>query len=115
YEDFAGDPAAVLRDIPRFLGVDDRFIFDTRRRHLEGRPPRNRLVGHLKRLGVANAAAKWTPSNVRPLLGNLLTKRRGAISLEAADRRWLQQYYRDDVRRLEDLIHRDLQSWLVRS
>jgi hypothetical protein len=43
YEDFQADPAGVLRDLFRFIGVDDRFTPDVSVRHNEcGLPPDRR-------------------------------------------------------------------------
>jgi len=36
----------------------------------------------------------------------------GACALESADRRYLQDYYREDVLKLAEYVHRDLSGWL---
>lgn len=110
--DYGRDPAQMYRDVCRFLGVSDDFLPDMDERHMAAQVPRFRAVGALKRNGVWKAAASLTPEPVRPLLRRALIRPPGAIRMDPADRRYLIDFYREDIRKLETLLNRDLESWL---
>jgi hypothetical protein len=82
------------------------------RRYLESHVPRTAAVGWLKGCGVWQAAAKMTPSGLRPLVRRALTVRPGASRMEPADRKYLVDFYREDITRLAGLLDRDLSHWL---
>jgi len=73
YEDYQSDPAGMLADVFRSLGVNADFRPDMSNRYLEGERP--------------------------------------DIVLEAADRVFLADFYRDDIAKLAQLLGRDLSSW----
>jgi hypothetical protein len=115
YDDLVADPGGLFRDLFDFLGVDPGFVADTSRRPNPSGELRNPLLRWL-----------WTRTHgprerLRPLLPKALRARvsRWVISrpldrrpLPAATRRWLTGLYADDVRRLEELLGRDLSAWL---
>ena len=110
YEDFENDPATVLRDIFRFLGVDDGFIPDTRLRYNVSGVPRNAAAAALLRFlaPVRPFLEAWTPASLMSRIGRPL------IVPHAEDRslrQTLVEEYRDDLLRLEVLIGRDLTAW----
>jgi hypothetical protein len=115
HEDFREHPEAVLRDLFSFLNVDPSFELETPGRRVnKSGVPKNRAV-HAAFQVVQRVAAQ-----VRPLLPAWLLD--AAVRLknrnlnkppmppEAHAR--LADAYREDVRRLEDLIDRDLSGWL---
>ena len=112
HEDFAARPLDVYGEICRFLGLSASFEPSMGRRHLEGQVPRAGFVATLKRLGVWRAAANMMPRGLRPLARRALVRRPGAIRIEPADRRYLVDFYGDDIRRLADILGRDLSAWL---
>ena len=113
YEDYQTQQAHVLAETFRFLGVDSGFAPDTSRSHLQPRVPRFLVLGRfLKKTGVWQRGAKLTPSLLRPFLQKLAVKPRDTLKVSLADRQFLQNYYRDDILRLEELLGRDLSAWL---
>jgi sulfotransferase family protein len=126
HEDFQAGPAGVLREIFRFLEVDDRFVPDTTQRHnVSAEPvpvPKSRLVDLL--LNTQNpvrSAANWLfPSRLlwdvrRRLLAALATtvESRPHEPMPSALRRQLIEEYRSDILKLGGLIGRDLSRWLA--
>jgi len=115
YEDFAADPAVLLRDIFGFIGVDPSFQADVRLQYNKTGRPRSRLLHYL-----------FHPrSPVRAVIRTLFpleTKRRLATRLqqvntykpplEDAVRNRLATRFQDDVLKLQALIGRDLSAWL---
>lgn len=118
YEDFEADPVGMCRDIFRFLGVDDAFTPDTSRRHNQSTLPTS--VAFQRALHAV--ARMLLPA--KSLLPTTWWRRGGMIwrrlyesnqfrpALDPELRRQLTASFRDEIRRLEALIERDLSRWL---
>jgi hypothetical protein len=113
YEDYQERFADMLADIFEFLNVDANFTPDLSEKHLEARIPQSiQLTYLLKKSGVWQHAKEWCPNALRPILRSLAFRQRRAITMEPNDRRYLLSYYREDVRKLSELLDRDLLWWL---
>jgi Sulfotransferase family len=116
YEDLKEDPAGCLRDIFRFLDVDETFVPDMSARYNVGGMPKNKgLHAFLTRPNLVKAAVvPFVPTGVRKRLKTSLRDRNlhrpPEISLEV--RQQLIGVYWEDVLKLEELIQRDLSRWL---
>lgn len=115
YEDLDRDPEGTLADIFRFLGVDDGFRATLATRHNpSGRPRSVRLQRLLTRPHPVKEVAKslipeeWG----HRLIARLQSPNLVRPPLSAETRARLIEGYREDIRRLEDLIGRDLSHWL---
>lgn len=122
YEDMTENPADVVADVYRFLGVADDFVPLALRRRINA-APRIRswrfkkiaesiysLIARLKLAGLArfllkNRAVKEAYNSLNHVRGEPL---RIASKTRA---RW-QAYYRDDILELQGMIVRDLSAWL---
>jgi hypothetical protein len=118
HEDFHARPLAILQDIFRFLGVDDTVVPDTATRYNVGGVPRNRalqvfLTGPhpLKTLLKPFLPPRLRRSLLDVLVDWNLVKYKPPLAPEV--RRELLAAYRDDIRKLQDLIERDLSAWLA--
>lgn len=119
FDDVSQRPAQVIREVFRFIGVDDSFtpqgIGEIRNRVMF---PRTQKVLHRFRLG-------WTVDLVKrtPLSGVIKRwhKRHGQSaatadpSLTPALRERLAATFREDILRVQELIDRDLSGWLTES
>jgi len=116
FDDLVRDPVALMADLFRFLGVDDRIRLDTAARH-------NKSGGFIRNPTVR---AAWTgsarlrtalrpylPARVRDAGFRAVTGDLVAPSLHPALRAELVDLFRDDTLRLQDLIGRDLSHWLA--
>lgn len=113
YEEDWREPARLLADIFQFLGVDPSFSADTSRKALERRAPRFPFAYHLAmRLDITHRFEQIVPGIWRAPIRKLLFKRGTSLKMEAADRRFLIEYYRDDIRALGSMLNRDLTAWL---
>jgi hypothetical protein len=112
YEDFKDRPAEVFRNICRFLGVSSEFVPDMSRRHLEAQVPRVAAVSWFKRAGLWQAAARITPPSLRPRIRRALVRRPGETRMDPGDRRYLIDFYREDIRKLASLLGRNFGGWL---
>jgi len=113
YEEDWRRPEQLLADIFEFLGVDPSFPADTSRRKLERRAPRFPLVYNLAmRLDVTHRLGKLVPISLKHPVRKLLFQRGASLKMSAEDRRFLVDYYSQDIKRLEVLLNRDLNAWL---
>ena len=83
------------------------------RQHRAAQVPLLSSIGWLKRSGVWQAAAKMTPSNLRPQIRRALMRRPGTTRMDPADRRYLVDFYREDIGKLARIVDRDLDAWLL--
>lgn len=119
YDDFISDSMAVMKDIYRFLDVDEGFTPDTAVKYNVGPTVRNESLEEFL-VKYDNPVKKV----LRPILLNTIGKRytealvnyfirRNTLSMKPKTRKRLTELYRDDILKLEGLIDRDLSSWLV--
>jgi len=112
HQDFEDRPLEIYHDICRFLGIGEEFSPNMERRHLESQVPHLSSAGWLKRSGFWQAAAPRVPSSARALMRRMLIRRPGTNRMDAADRNYLVDFYREDIGKLADLLGRDLDGWL---
>jgi Sulfotransferase family len=112
HEDFKDHPMEVFQSICRFLGVAPEFSPDMAHRHLEAQVPRMAAIGWFKRTGLWEAAARVTPASLRPIIRRRLIRRPGTTHMDPADRHYLVDFYREDIRKLATLLGRNLDGWL---
>ncbi|MEO8099529.1 MAG: sulfotransferase [Acidobacteriota bacterium] len=112
YEDFCRDPARMLREVCQFLNVDDQFVPDVSKRHMEPRIPRGRLLQRIRQNSVWRAARQFVPANAKAALRAAAFEPAGNLHLSPRDRTMLVDYYREDLRKLSRLLDRDFSSWM---
>jgi hypothetical protein len=116
YEDLREDPHRLLREIFEWLDVDPTFTPDVSRRYNETKLPRSRAVkqalegdSRLKsaiRTIAPKAARHWIKENVQQL------NKTKPTGLSPETRRRLVHVFEEDIRKVADLIDRDLSHWL---
>ena len=112
YEEAWREPMGLLKDLFEFLDVDPTFQPDISRKSLARRAPRFAAMNYLlKTLHAWYPLKALVPQRVRPYASRFLFRRK-SLSLDPGDRRWLVDYYRDDIRKLSLLLERDLSAWL---
>ncbi|NEQ36351.1 MAG: sulfotransferase [Okeania sp. SIO3I5] len=115
YEDLLADKTTLSQDIFRFLEVDDRFVPDFQRSFKQTTVPKNRNLNILlNRPNPLKAIAKQLiPTSIRKKIGDSLKeKNQGKPKLSPKIRQQLIAVYREDILQLQDLIGKDLSSWL---
>jgi hypothetical protein len=113
YEETTANPEKFFAEVLKFLGVDTGFTPDRSRRHLQMAVPKMASVTQmLRRGGVWDGVRRCIPQGMRPMLKKAVYRQRGAVGMNSDDRRFLVNYYRDDVMKLERVIERDLSRWL---
>jgi hypothetical protein len=113
YDDYRANTAGMMANVFRFLGVDDTITPDTSQRYLELSVPRLAGVSHtLRSLGVWQAIKRITPAKLLPAARRVVFTPRHKLAMEPEDRRYLVDYYAEDIRKLAVLLDRDLSAWL---
>lgn len=111
---------AALREAFRFLGVDPSVEIDTDRRLNRTGERSSRLLGRLLAplpFSLPSLVRRWAPRRLRLLVDQLvrrLSTGNGSDrpSLDPELERELRERYAPHVRRLEEMIDRDLSDWL---
>jgi hypothetical protein len=113
YEECWLHPHELMKDLFRFLDVDERFEPDLSYRSLERRAPRHAGLHYvLKRTSVWQPLRGMVPATAQPYLRRLAFREGNGIAMRAEDRQFLIDYYRSDIAQLSRLLDRDLSAWL---
>jgi hypothetical protein len=113
YEDYRRQPAATVADICRFLEVSDSFTPDLSSKYLEPQVPRSIAIGYaLKKYGFWQRAKLLMPQALDAFARRLIFRKRKSIAMARRDRKYLVDYYREDIQNLSQLLNRDLAGWI---
>lgn len=117
FEELQQDPTGVVREICRFLSIDDDFIPNTSVKYNASGTPRLRtlhqFISHPNR--VKDALKPLVPLGVRKKMGirlKSLNVNTNKPVMASETRKQLQELFCDDILRLQDLIDKDLSGWL---
>jgi hypothetical protein len=114
YDDYQRNPLNLVRNIFEFLDVDADFLPDMHQRHMVANVPRaHRLHRFLHPITQLAPLKKMNTPRLRRGLKRLAFRSRESMSMEARDRAFLVDFYRQDVERLSGLVDRDLNAWLL--
>jgi hypothetical protein len=113
FEDFKHNVVGVMQELYSFLAVDTQFIPDISVQYNAGGVPksqaRQNIINYLRRLkplrfylptGLRTAYTNAARANLAP-----------AATMPSEARMLLAELYRDDVAKLQNLIHKDLTIW----
>ena len=118
FDDLTRDTAEVMKDVFNFLEVDDCFSPDINQRHNVSEIKVNKSLNHF-----LNEYDHPIKKLLRPILLHTLGRKnteravnyfkdRNVLKLKSQTRKYLNNLYRDDILKLQDLTQRDLSSWL---
>jgi hypothetical protein len=115
-EDYISNPLGLVRDIFRFLNVDESFVPDMSVRHNESKLPRSRAlqVFLTEPRAAKNLLKTLVPARLSRRIAERLRRRnltRPTLSDET--RRRLTEVYREDIEELPEMLGRDLSHWLA--
>ncbi len=115
FDDYKENPEKVIREMFDFLGVDSDIPVDTSEKANEGGVPKLKKINYLlNRYGVVSWAKNTLPRSWREPFKKIMyrTKKDDIPKISPTERQFLTDYYREDILKLEKLIHRNLQKWL---
>jgi hypothetical protein len=121
YEDMREDPASVAQSVFRFLEVDDTFASDTSSRHNPAGVPASvsaraairvtdKAVGVLRKVLAPTSGMLPLAFKMRRLVQSRVLTEPPPIDPEL--REGLVEGYKEDILRVQELIGRDLSTWL---
>jgi hypothetical protein len=116
FEEFVKDKAGAMKEIYRFLGVDESFTPDTSMAYARGGIPRTgvlntalRKVGKAVRSMMPEALQVRLLGKVRAKMNEFNVKQEPPLTQELYDQ--LKAIYREDIANLEKLLSREIPEW----
>jgi hypothetical protein len=113
-EELKNEPQKVLRELYAFLRVDEDFSADTSIQHNPSGKTTNRLAKFiLNRDGrVSSRVRQFLKAHIpMEILARIARRFLAPLELPEEEEAFLADYFREDVVRLEKLIHIDWSSW----
>lgn len=118
YDDFKQNPYKIIKDIFRFLEVDESFVPDINIKHNVSEVAKNKslqefLLGYdhpLKKLFRPVLLGTIGKENTERLVNYF--KNKNLMKMKPKTRRYLAEIYREDILMLQNLVKRDLSDWL---
>ena len=101
-----------MKDIFRFLGVDDTFFPDTSEMHNVGGIPKIHKLNELLKRSLKRRKIQKTPFLINVLLTLQRVNMTQIPPLSSELKSDLTDILREDIQNLGKLINRDLSSWL---
>lgn len=116
FDDFKENPLGILSEICSFLGVRTDFEFNTEKKYNVSGIPKNPLLYRLinRPFYAKKIIRQLIPEKILKLFKNRFgsNDQIKRISLSKEDKKFLREYYRADIMKLQKLILRDLSNWL---
>jgi hypothetical protein len=117
HDDLKSDAAAVVRSTCQFLEIDEGLCLETKTSHNITYRPKSKHINHFltHNSGLKSMMKRSIPAWVRRPLANQV-RRQNLVKPAPLDpdlRQRLTRFFREDILQLQDLIDRDLSSWLA--
>jgi hypothetical protein len=112
YDDLCSNPIAMMQDIYQFLGVDSSFVPAVSQKYHYTIVPKSRQVSQIVRQDslLKRIVKKLIPKQLRR---KILQLNQSRPHLHPAVHKQLSAEYADEIDELQELIGRDLSTWLV--
>jgi len=113
-EEWKSDTPAMLRDLHRFLSVEEDFLPDMKTKYNTGGEPRSRVFGSILKPRPFHIRLKpYIPETLRAAANRLRNvNMKKAPPLDPELRSEMEAYFRDDILALQDMTGLDLSKWL---
>jgi hypothetical protein len=121
HEDLRNAPQALLRDLFRFLEVDENFMPEIRRSNVTLWSKSRRLHNLATHPARIEQLLPFLPATARRVIASALRRIDSGFNLvpppplDPETRARLTEEYREDILKLQDLIGHDLSHWLTAS
>ena len=123
YEDLCNNPHSFMQEMYKFLEVDAKFTPNTTKKAQVAKVPKNKTINNLlqRKNMLRNTVAKImktvvpleTRQKLRDRLIEFNSHAKQEVPLSKKERQQLIELYREDILNLQDLVGRDLSSWLI--
>ena len=113
YEDFKNDVSAVVDDAYIFLGVNDDFQPNLKKKHNKYNMPKNSIIRFIYSfVSFRKFLTNIVPKFIVKWLRNLLFKSDKKPDLSNDTRKFLASYFKDDVDYLSVLLNKNYSKWI---
>lgn len=116
YQELKDNTLNVVQDIFDFLNVDNSFVPNLTKKNVSG-IPKNRFIYDLftKDNAIKSTLKPLFANKIRRTIYSAVTTKtlKPKLQLDLQTKSNLIEIYREDIMRLQDLIERDLSSWLI--
>jgi len=119
YDDLKKDALGLVKDVYEFLGLDTSFTPDVSIRYNVSGIPKNKFIyKFLREPNILKSMVKPVVKTLIPrgerrkLIEKIRMKNLQKPQMKPETREYLKNLYREDILKLQDLIKRDLSSWL---
>ncbi|TCK18170.1 sulfotransferase family protein [Thiogranum longum] len=114
YDDYRANPGETMSALCRFLGIDEQVSMDLSRKHNAAGVPRLKYLNYiLTQSGAISAVKRIVPGALKQQLKSLMYSDKSVPEMDARARARLEDFYREDITQLGDLLNRDLSGWLA--
>ncbi len=119
YEDIQKNPIAFIQKIYKFLEVDDKFIPEAANKRVFT-TRKNWLMKYRIKFQNGHRTGEWLIKNskrlkiyyiIKKIIHFLMPEPSNIIKIKPETRKYLQNFYREDIENLEKLLGRDLNHW----
>ncbi|NEZ65959.1 sulfotransferase [Leptolyngbyaceae cyanobacterium CCMR0082] len=121
YDDLRKNSQTFMQGIYQSIGVNADFVANTDKKAQTAKVPKNQALNRLLKTQnpirtVATGIMQLVPTDLRHQLREKLisinSQDKDKAKFTEEDMLLLQQYYREDILKLQDLLQRDLSAWL---
>jgi hypothetical protein len=113
FDDFVKNPESTMKDIFRFLDVEEKTSIDFSKKYNPSFIPKNRLIG---KLNTQKRVKDWLkgvlPKSVKSKFKKTFYTDKDLPKIKPEERKFLNEIFREDVKELSQLLNRDLSGWL---
>ena len=113
FEEFKSNPYKILKGIFEFLEVESSYIPNLKCHYNVSNIPRNIIARFLLKIKrkYFSELVKFMPDQIRGIVKHILYTNKRPILDENA-KKFLKNYYYDDIQKLTKLLGKDLSFWL---
>jgi hypothetical protein len=109
YEEFFKDPHYYMKDMLNFLGVNEELPESIGKIHNALVVPKGGITDKIIKSNlIKNLGKKIIPKSSSMLVKNILFTNSTKPQMELEDRKFLEKFYRDDIKKLETLLERNI-------
>ncbi len=123
YDDLISQPQKTMHEIISFIGIKEPFTFSIEKAYNESGTPKNKSIHkllvhdhwikkYITRPIIKTILPYKTRDKIRKYLRNKNFKK-STEKINPEDKKYLQQYYAQDLEKLSALIGVDLKNWLI--
>lgn len=112
FDDLKKNTPAVIDSVFKHLHLQNIPV-NYEERHNEARTPKNkRLIHLLTQTGLKRRVFRMLPVSIQSPVKSMFFKEGKSEKMSHEDRAWLTEIFRDEIRKLESEMNRDLSDWL---